>query len=156
MTEKILTKILMWLPSLVVALFYIPNALDKLLNPNQTGKIVENSAVMVTAGIFLLIATALFLYNKTILIGTSLLVLYMTFIVLIHMHKGKPAEIVILMLIATIFASYIRNQHYSIKNRKRPANPTEIQSFIEQMIKKLSAVLINFSNLKQYLPNRLL
>ncbi|HEX9826556.1 MAG TPA: hypothetical protein VGA80_08140 [Flavobacteriaceae bacterium] len=107
-TEKILTRILIWLPSLVITLFYIPNALDKLFDPNQTGKIVENSAVMIIAGIFLLIATALFLYNKTILIGTSMLVLYMIFIVLIHMYKGKPAEIVILILMATIFASYIR------------------------------------------------
>lgn len=107
-TEKILSRILIWLPSLVITLYYIPNALDKLLDPNQTGKIVENSAVMITAGIFLLVATALFLYNKTILIGTSMLVLYMIFIVLIHMYKGKPSEIVILILMATIFASYIR------------------------------------------------
>ena len=106
--EKILNRILIWLPSLVIILYYIPNALNKLLEPNQTGKIVENSAVMITAGIFLLIATALFLYNKTILIGTSMLVLYMVFIVLIHMYKGKPSEVVILILMATIFASYIR------------------------------------------------
>jgi len=107
-TGKILNRILIWLPSLAITLYYIPNALDKLLDPNQTGKIVENSAVMITAGIFLLIATALFLFNKTILIGTSMLVLYMIFIVLIHMYKGKPSEIVILILMATIFASYIR------------------------------------------------
>ncbi|MEP6262275.1 MAG: hypothetical protein ABJ092_11895 [Gillisia sp.] len=106
--EKKLSRILIWIPSLVIAFYYIPNALDKLLDPNQTGKIVENAAVMITAGIFLLIATALFLYNKTILIGTSMLVLYMIFIVLIHMYKGKPSEIVILILMATIFASYIR------------------------------------------------
>lgn len=107
-TAEVLNKILIWLPSLAITLFYIPNALNKLLEPNQTGKIVENSAVMITAGVFLLIATALFLYNKTILIGTSMLVLYMIFIVLIHMYKGKPSEIVILILMATIFASYIR------------------------------------------------
>ncbi len=106
--EKFLSRILIWLPSLAITLFYVPNALDKLLDPNQTGKIVESSAVMITAGIFILIATALFLYNKTMLIGTSMLVLYMTFIVLIHMYKGKPSEIVILILISTIFASYIR------------------------------------------------
>ncbi len=110
-TERILSRILLWLPSLVITLFYIPNALDKLLDPHQTGKIVESSAVMITAGIFILIGTALFLYNKTILIGTSMLVLYMTFIVLIHMYKGKPSEIVILILMATVFASYIRKPY---------------------------------------------
>ena len=107
-TEKILSRILIWLPSLVIILFYIQNALDKLINHDQTGKIVESSMVMITAGIFILIGIALFLYNKTILIGTAMLVLYMTFIVLIHMHKGKPSEIVMLILMATIFASYIR------------------------------------------------
>ena len=117
-TVKIISKILVWLPSLAISLFYVPNALDKLLDPNQTGKIVESSAVMITAGIFILIATALFLYNKTILIGTSMLVLYMTFIVLIHMFKGKPSEIVILILIATIFASFIRSPQLFQQNSK--------------------------------------
>lgn len=106
--DKKLSRILIWLPSLVITLYYIPNALDKLLNPYQTGKIVESAAVMITAGIFLLTGTALFLYKKTMLIGTSMLVLYMIFIVLIHMYKGKPAEVVILILMATIFAAYIR------------------------------------------------
>ena len=96
------------MPSLAILLFYIPNALDKLINHDQTGKIVESSAVMITAGIFILVGTALFLYKRTMLIGTSMLVLYMTPIVLIHMYKGKPAEIVLLILIATIFAAYIR------------------------------------------------
>lgn len=106
--EKTLSRILIWLPSLVITIFYIQNALDKLIHHNQTGKVVESSPVMITAGVFILIGIALFLYNKTILIGTSMLVLYMTFIVLIHIYKGKPAEIVILILIVTVFASYIR------------------------------------------------
>ncbi|KAA1246161.1 hypothetical protein F0000_08920 [Aquimarina sp. RZ0] len=99
---------MIWLPSIAIILFYIPNALDKLVNHAQTGKVVESTAVMITAGAFILTGTALFLYNKTMLIGTSILVLYMAFIVLIHIYKGKPVEIVILILMATIFASYIR------------------------------------------------
>ena len=106
--DKTLSQILIWLPSLALMAFYIPNALDKIIDHDQTGKIVESSAVMITAGVFILIGTALFLYNRTILIGTSMLVLYMTFIVVIHMYKEKPAEIVILILAATVFASYIR------------------------------------------------
>ncbi|QED38092.1 hypothetical protein FK178_10310 [Antarcticibacterium arcticum] len=120
--DKILSRILIWLPSLVITLFYIPNALDKLINHDQTGKIVESSAVMITAGVFILIGVALFLYNKTILIGTSMLVLYMTFIVLIHMYKGKPSEIVMLILMSTIFASYIRKPylfHQAIEKQGR-------------------------------------
>jgi len=119
-TEKILSRILIWLPSLAITLFYILNALDKLINHDQTGKVVESSTVMITAGVFILIGIALFLYNKTILIGTSMLTLYMTFIVLIHIYKEKPSEIVILILMSTIFASYIRkpdifNKYYKNK-----------------------------------------
>ena len=106
--EKTLSRILIWMPSLAITLFYLPNALDKLLDPHQTGKIVENSAVMITAGIFILAGLVLFLYNRTLLIGTSMLVLYMTSIVVIHIYKGKPSEVVILILMATIFASYVR------------------------------------------------
>lgn len=107
-THKILSRILIWLPSLAITLFYITNALDKLIHHNQTGKVIESSAVMITAGVYLLIGTALFIYQKTLLIGTAMLVLYMTLIVSIHMYKGKPAEIVMLILMATIFAAYIR------------------------------------------------
>ncbi|WP_242670040.1 hypothetical protein [Gramella sp. KN1008] len=71
-------------------------------------KIVTNSTIMISTGIFLLIATGLFLYNKTILLGTTLLALYMTFIVFIHMYKGKPYEVAILIVMATILASYMR------------------------------------------------
>ena len=98
----------MWLPSVIITLFFIPNALDKIFNSNQTDKIVTNSTIMIATGIFLLVSTAMFLYNKTILIGTALLALYMTFIVFVHMYKGKPYEVAILIVMATIFASYIR------------------------------------------------
>ena len=107
-TQKVLSKILMWLPSLIITFFFIPNALNKILNSSQTDKIVANSSVMIATGIFLLISTALFLYNKTVFIGTTLLAFYMTLIVFIHMYKGKPYEVAILIVMATIFASYIR------------------------------------------------
>ena len=106
--NKVLKVLLMWLPSVIITLFFIPNAIDKILNSNQTDKIVANSTIMISTGIFLLTATVLFLYNKTILIGTTLLALYMTFIVFIHMYKGKPYEIAILIVMTTILASYMR------------------------------------------------
>jgi len=106
----------MWLPSVIITLFYILNALDKILNSNQTDKIVANSSIMIATGIFLLVSTGMFLYNKTILLGTSLLAFYMTFIVFIHMYKGKPNEVAILIVMATIFASYIRKpQLFNLK-----------------------------------------
>lgn len=107
-----------WLPSVVITLFYIPNALDKILNSNQTDKIVADNTIMIATGIFLLIATALFLYNKTLLIGTTILALYMTLIVFIHMYKGKPYEVTLLIVMATIFASYIRKPQLFQQNQE--------------------------------------
>ena len=116
--NKILKTLLIWLPSLIITLFFIPNALDKILNSNQTDKIVANSTIMIATGIFLLISTALFLYNRTTLIGTTLLALYMTFIVFIHMYKGKPYEVTILIVMETIFASYIRKPEIFLPDKK--------------------------------------
>ncbi|MEM1135122.1 MAG: hypothetical protein AAGI07_04735 [Bacteroidota bacterium] len=106
--NKTLRILLMWLPSIIITLFFIPNALDKILNSNKTDKIVANSSVMIATGIFLLVSTAMFLYSRTILIGATLLALYMTFVVFVHMYKGKPYEVAILIVMATIFASFIR------------------------------------------------
>lgn len=111
-TKKVFSNLLMWLPSAILLLFFIPNALHKILHPNQTEKIVTNSTVMIGTGLFLLVAIALFLYNKTILVGTALLALYMTFIVCIHMYKGKPYEVAMLIVMATIFAAYIRKPQF--------------------------------------------
>ena len=110
--NKFLKTLLTWLPSVIITLFYIPNALNKILYSNQMDKVVTNSTVMIFTGVFLLIATALFLFNKTMLYGTFLLALYMTFIVIIHMYKGKPQEVAILIVMATIFASYIRRPQW--------------------------------------------
>ncbi len=107
-TNKFLITLLKWIPSLIVTLFFVPNALNKIMNPNETGKIVENSTVLTITGIYLLTATALFLYNKTILAGTTLLAFYMTFITFIHLYKGKPYEVAMLIVMATIFAAHIR------------------------------------------------
>ncbi|MCF2875550.1 MULTISPECIES: hypothetical protein [unclassified Tenacibaculum] len=106
--NKVLKIVLTWLPSLVIVLIYIANGLDKILNPNQTGKVVVNSSIMIATGIFLLISVLLFLYHKTLVIGTTFLALYMTFIVFVHMYKGKPYEVTVLIVIATIFAAYLR------------------------------------------------
>lgn len=106
--NSILKTLLTRLPSVAVSFFYIPNALDKIIHADQIDKIVANSTIMIITGIFLLLATALFLYNRTMLIGTALLSLYMTFIVFVHMYKGKLFEVTILIIMATIFASFIR------------------------------------------------
>ena len=107
-TKKILSTLLTWLPSVIILVFFIPNALHKVLRPSQLKKIITNNTALIMIGIFLLIASAMFLYKKTMLIGTTFLASYMTLIVCIHMYKGKPYEVAILIVMATIFAAYIR------------------------------------------------
>lgn len=106
--EKTFRSALVWLPSLVISIFFVSNAVEKIFHSNQMDKVISNSAAIITVGIILLVATALFLYDKTIILGTFLLASYMTCIVFIHMYKGKPFEVVILIVMSTIFAAYLR------------------------------------------------
>lgn len=101
-------SLLIWLPSIVIALFYFPNAIEKIVRPDQLDKVITNHTLLIIVGMLLFIATALFLYDKTIGIGTAFLALYMTLIVGVHMYKGKPYEVAILIVMATIFAAYLR------------------------------------------------
>ena len=106
--EKITKTILTWLPSIVIVMFYIPNAIDKIVNADKLDKVITNSTIIMSVGIILLIAALLFLINKTVLWGTAILALYMACVVVIHMYKGKPYEVVILIGICTVFAAYLR------------------------------------------------
>lgn len=106
--EKILKTILIWLPSIVICLFFIPNALEKIFESNQIDKVVTNSIVLIIIGVILLIATILFLFDRTMIFGTALLATYMTCIAFIHMYKGKQFIVTILIVMCTIFASYLR------------------------------------------------
>ncbi|MEP2937545.1 MAG: hypothetical protein ABJM06_09430 [Gilvibacter sp.] len=110
--------ILVYLPSLMICLFYVPNGLDKILHHDSADKIIASSAVMIITGIVLLGASVMFLINKTMLWGAAILSLYMTMIVFIHMYKGKPYEVTILIVMATIFAAYIRRPEvFSLKRQ---------------------------------------
>lgn len=104
----ILKTILTWLPSVIITAFFIPNAFEKIFLPDQLNKVITHNSIIITVGIILLIGTILFLINKTIIWGTTILALYMTFIVFIHMYKGKPYEVVILIVMSIIFAAYLR------------------------------------------------
>ena len=111
--EKIIKTVLIWLPSIIISVFFISNAIEKIFYSNQFDKVVTNSTVMIMVGIILLTATVLFLINKTIIWGTTILVLYMTFVVFVHMFKGKPFEVTILIVMCTIFAAYLRMPNWT-------------------------------------------
>ncbi len=97
-----------WLPSLVISIFFFLNAFEKIFYSNQLDKIISNGSMIVMVGVLLLVATALFLYDETLIFGTVVLACYMTCIVFIHLLKGKPFEVVILIVMCTIFAAYLR------------------------------------------------
>ncbi|MDC7998048.1 hypothetical protein [Gilvibacter sediminis] len=106
--NQTIATILRWIPSLLLCLISVPNALDKMFNTDPAGKIVESPATMIVTGIFLLLATILFLLPNTVLYGTAMLVIYMSLITVIHLYKEKPHEVALLIVIATIFAAYLR------------------------------------------------
>ncbi len=107
-TQKYLLTLLTWLPSIGITSFFIPNAMNKILHPHQTEKIITNPTLMLGVGLLLLVATILFLYKKAAIIGAAFLAFYMSTIVCIHLYKGKPAEIAMLLVVAIVFAVYIR------------------------------------------------
>lgn len=106
--KKLLKPFLIWLPSLMLSLIFVPNALEKISSAEQLNKVVSNPVVIVGTGIFLLIATGLFLYQKTVYYGASFLIGYYLLITGIHMYKGKPHEVVALIVVAIVFATYVR------------------------------------------------
>jgi len=110
--EKILRTVLTWLPSLAISIFFFLNAIEKIFHSDQMDKVITNNAIIISVGIVLLIATALFLYDKTVILGTAILASYMTFIVFIHIYKEKPFEVVILIVMSTIFAAYLRKPYF--------------------------------------------
>jgi len=106
-TNKTIKTVLIWLPSIPIIIFFIQNAFDKIIS-NQSDKLVSNSAILILTGVALLIATALFLYEKTVIVGTAILATYMAIVVFVHISKGKPFFLTILIVLLTIIAGYIR------------------------------------------------
>lgn len=102
---------LVWLPSVMLALIFLPNAIEKICRPDQLDKVITNPILLVIIGLILAVAVVMFLINKTMIWGAAILVLYMSMVALIHMYKGKPHEVVALIVVSTVFAAYIRQPH---------------------------------------------
>ena len=100
--------VLRWLPSTLVAFFFIQNALEKILSSATLEKAGLSPTQILIAGFMLLIATALYLIEKTKIVGTILLALYMTGVVYIHFMNGKPYIIAAQIVLAIIYGAYFR------------------------------------------------
>ena len=105
---KTAKHLLLWIPSLVVAYFFLDNGLTKIFFSNGMDKIGASTNLLITSGIFLVLAVALFLSKKTLVYGTAFLVLYMTAIVFIHISKEKPFLLTASIVVLTLFAAYLR------------------------------------------------
>ena len=107
-TSKTIKTVLIWLPSILIIVFFIQNAFDKIFYSNELDKLGSNNTILILTGVVLLIATALFIYERTIIVGTAILATYMTIVVFVHISKGKPFFLTILIVLLTIIAGYIR------------------------------------------------
>ena len=74
--KKLIRTVLIWLPSVMVSMVFIQNGLRKIFLSDQQDKIIASNTVIIIVGIILLVATTLFLINKTIIWGTTVLALY--------------------------------------------------------------------------------
>jgi hypothetical protein len=108
--KKNLEKILIWIPSIFVIIFFVANAWEKIFQSNQITKLGLNSTSIILVGVVILVATALFSINKTVIIGTVVLSSYMVFVAIVHMSKGKPYFLTFLIVLVTIFAGYLRKR----------------------------------------------
>lgn len=105
---KTVKLVLLWIPSLVVAYFFLDNGLTKIFFSSEMDKIGASTNLLISTGILLVLAVALFLSKKTLIYGTAFLVLYMIAIVFIHISKGKPFLLTASIVLLTLFAAYLR------------------------------------------------
>lgn len=99
---------LIWFPSLIISVFFVLNATEKMFYPAELDKVIKNSTILIGVGSILLLATILFLIDKTMIWGTMILALYMCCITFIHIAKGKPFEVAMLIVVSVVFAAYLR------------------------------------------------
>lgn len=97
-----------WLPSIVMVMIFVENGLGKVINSDTTDKVIKSEAFIMAVGVLLIVASVLFLFKKTMIWGASFMVLYMTVITGIHWYKDKPFEVVALIVVGVVFATFIR------------------------------------------------
>jgi len=107
-TSNILKCTISWLPTIPVVFFFLQNALEKVLYPGQLDKMGLSENALILIGVTLMVATVLFLFERTVLIGTLILATYMSIIVFIHALEEKPFLIAILIVLLIILAGFVR------------------------------------------------
>ena len=114
--KKIFETTLIWVPSILIAIFFIQNAFEKIFQSNEITKLGLNNMSIILVGIFLLIATILFLMHRTLILGTTILASYMTFVLIVHIYKGRPFFLTLLIVLAILVASFLRKSKLFLSN----------------------------------------
>lgn len=102
-------RVATWLPSILIACFFIDNAVNKLISPKEHLKGGLNDSEIVAVGILLLLFVILFLIRKTGIWGAFLLTLYMIVTLVQHIKHNKPFVItasIIVLIVASILLRY--------------------------------------------------
>jgi hypothetical protein len=100
--------LVVWLPSILVAIFFIQNAIEKIVKSTELDKASLSPTQIMIVGMVLLVATTMYLIDKTLIIGTVVLALYMISVVIIHFNNGKPYIIASQIVLAILYGAYMR------------------------------------------------
>lgn len=104
-------KIAGWLLSGIVSLIFVGSGFFKLSGTDGTAEMAKNlggQSNLIILGVLELFITALFLYNKTGVIGTLLMVAYMGGAMAVHFISGQSMGIVLVAQVLIWVASLVR------------------------------------------------
>ncbi|TKT91054.1 DoxX family protein [Dyadobacter frigoris] len=95
-----------WLTSIMIACFFIDNAVNKVISPKEQLKGGLNDSEIIVVGILLLLFVMLFLIRKTGVWGAFFLIFYMVVTLAQHIKHNKPfavtASIIVLIVVSVL------------------------------------------------------
>ncbi len=98
-----------WLTTILIACFFIDNAVKKIISPNEQLKGGLNDVQIVVVGILLLLFVMLFLIRTTGVWGAFFLISYMVVTLAQHIKHNKPFAItaaIIVLIVASVLLRY--------------------------------------------------
>jgi hypothetical protein len=110
MRQKLsIQQLIIWLPSIWVAYFFIDNAIRKVIAPAAEMKAGLSDPFVVLVGVALLLFVVLFVMSRTALWGAFLLAAYMSVVLVMHIKNDKPFMLtagVIVLILAAVTVRY--------------------------------------------------
>ena len=95
-----------WLTSILITCFFVDNAVNKIISPNEQLKGGLNDVEIIIVGILLLLFAVLFLIRKTGVWGAFFLTFYMVVTLAQHIKHNKPfagtVSIIVLIIVSVL------------------------------------------------------